>query len=67
MRSQKHWIYGILVALVGVLLARALSPELSGDGLRFATLLLGHAACLLGLFIIARGVFLRHREEDPSE
>lgn len=64
LRNQKHWLIGIVVAFSGVLLARGISPNLDGDGARFAVLLLGHAACLLGLFIIARGVFLRHRAED---
>lgn len=65
--NHKHWIYGVAVALAGVLLARGFSPNLEGDGPRFAVLLLGHVTCLLGLFLIARGVFLRHREEDSDK
>lgn len=64
--AHKHWIYGIVVALVGVLLARVISPTLENDAARFALLILGHLSCLLGLFIIAKGVFLRHREEDSD-
>lgn len=65
-RDQKHWVIGIVVALTGALLARGVSPNLESDGMRFAVLILGHTTSLLGLFIIARGVFLRHKEEDTE-
>lgn len=61
---KKHWILGISVALVGVILARLVCPEIDANGLRFAVMIFGHFLCLFGLFIIAHGVFKRHQSDQ---
>lgn len=62
--AKTHWILGIAVALVGVVLARLVCPEINTNGIRFAVMLVGHFLCLVGLFIIAHGVFKRHQSDE---
>lgn len=62
--SQKHWFVGISVALLGVAAVRLICPEIEENGVRFAAMIFGHFLCLAGLFVIAHGVFKRHRTED---
>ncbi|MGF0069095.1 hypothetical protein [Candidatus Spyradosoma sp. SGI.093] len=65
--AQKHWIIGISVALVGVLISRIVCPLIEVGDVRFAVMILGHAFCLVGLLVIMRGVFRRHSEDDAED
>ncbi|MGN0834423.1 MAG: hypothetical protein ACI4QA_01145 [Candidatus Spyradosoma sp.] len=65
--AQKHWIIGIAVALVGVLISRAVCPLIEVGDVRFAVMILGHVFCLAGLLVIMRGVFRRHRDDEDAD
>ena len=63
--GQKHWVAGISVALAGVAVARIIAPRFFADAGTAGTLVAvaGHALCFAGLFIIARGVHRRHKDD----
>lgn len=61
--AQKHWIIGVVVALLGVLVVRGICPK-TDENWRLAVMVFGHVLCLSGLFIIMRGVFHRHSGDE---
>jgi hypothetical protein len=59
--NAKFWSAGIITALLGVALARAVGPSLVGPA-RIATVVAGQILALTGLFIICLGVRRRIKQ-----
>ncbi len=63
--EQKHWFVGVVIVLLGILLSRVISGRV--EEAQLLVIICGHALCLLGIFVIVRGIFLRKSAEADSE
>lgn len=57
-KIPRFWITGTLVALLGVVVARLVAPQLEEDShsVFLVVKTLGHLVAFLGIFLIARGI-----------
>lgn len=58
-KIPRFWIAGTLVALLGVVVARLLAPQLEASfphGVYLVVKTLGHFIAFAGIFVIARGI-----------
>lgn len=49
-----YWILGIAIALLGVVIARVLGPQLSDD-YQFYSMVVGSTIAVIGIFVTALG------------
>ncbi len=62
-KIPRFWITGTLVAVVGVVVARVVSPELKDyHSVYIVVKTLGHLVSFAGIFLIARGLSEKAKE-----
>lgn len=63
--QQRHWLLGIFVIVVGVVLKRSLAPHFDGN-INMLCSIAGTIFCLVGLYLIVRGIYARHLTDDEN-
>ncbi|MCR5183609.1 MAG: hypothetical protein K6B46_02790 [Opitutales bacterium] len=63
---QSHWLLGIFIVALGIGIKRGLAGFCEGQ-LNVACAIAGTLICFLGFYIILRGIYLRHAEQNDAE